>query len=129
MLRRTATIGLILTLVSFVPCEGLWAQTASGPLPRWRPDLATVDNLRHNESDSGPLVPIQDSSPTRSHTWTGLLVGGLVGGVATAVFLSAFCGDPDTQCGADEVGRAVLIIGVPPAVVGAIIGSLIRTKR
>jgi hypothetical protein len=68
------------------------------------------------------------SSETHSHTLTGLLVGSLVGAVATGVFLAAFCSDADTQCGADEVGRAVVIIAVPPAVVGAVIGSLIRTK-
>jgi hypothetical protein len=59
---------------------------------------------------------------------TGLLIGGAVGAVATGVFLAAFCSDPDTQCGADEFGRAVLIIGVPPALLGALIGSLIRTE-
>jgi hypothetical protein len=69
------------------------------------------------------------NSETRSHTLTGLLIGGLVGAAATGLFLAAFCSDADTQCGADEVGRAVLIIAVPPAVVGAVVGSLIRTKR
>ena len=66
---------------------------------------------------------------TRSHTGKGLLIGGIVGAVATSVFLIGFCSDADTSCGADEVGRAVLIIGVPPAVAGAVIGSLIRTPR
>lgn len=70
-----------------------------------------------------------DTLSTRSHTGTGLLIGGLVGGVATAVFLAGFCSDPDTECGADEIGRAVLFIAVPTALVGTLIGSLIRTKR
>jgi hypothetical protein len=70
-----------------------------------------------------------DTLSTRSHTKTGLLVGGIVGAVATTVFLAGFCSDADTQCGADEVGRAVLFIAVPPALVGTLIGSLIRTKR
>jgi len=68
------------------------------------------------------------SSETHSHTVTGLVIGSLVGVAAAGVFLAAFCSDPDTQCGADEVGRALVIIAVPPAVVGAAIGSLIRTK-
>jgi hypothetical protein len=70
-----------------------------------------------------------DTLSTRSHTRTGLLIGGLVGSVATAVFLAGFCSDPDTECGLDEIGRAVLFIAVPTAAVGALIGSLIRTKR
>ena len=76
---------------------------------------------------SGPWR--SDTLSTRSHTGTGLLIGGLVGGVATAVFLAGFCSDADTQCGADEIGRAVLFIAVPTALVGTLIGSLIRTKR
>jgi hypothetical protein len=60
---------------------------------------------------------------------TGLLIGGLVGSAATALFLAEFCGDSDTECGADEVGRAVVIIAVPVAAGGALIGSLVRTKR
>jgi hypothetical protein len=70
-----------------------------------------------------------DTLSTRSHTRTGLLIGGLVGSVATAVFLAGFCSDPDTECGLDEIGRAVLFIAVPAAAAGALIGSLIRTKR
>jgi hypothetical protein len=58
-----------------------------------------------------------------------LLFVSVLGGVAPGVFLAAFCNDPDTQCGADEVVRAVVIIAVPPAVVGAVIGSLVRTKN
>ncbi len=46
-----------------------------------------------------------------------------------APFLVGFCGDPDTACGADEVGRAVLIFVVPTAAAGALIGSLVRTER
>jgi hypothetical protein len=59
---------------------------------------------------------------------TGLLIGSVVGAAATGAFLAAFCSDPDTKCGADEVVRAVVIIAVPPALVGALIGSLVRTK-
>jgi hypothetical protein len=58
-----------------------------------------------------------------------LLVGGLIGAAATTVFLVAFCSDPDTACGADEVGRAVVIIAVPCAAAGALIGSLVRTEE
>jgi len=94
----------------------LRAQALDAPLPSW-------------SLDDSPGPWRWDSLSTRSHTGTGLLIGGLVGSVATAVFLAGFCSDPDTQCGADEVGRAVLIITVPPALVGMLIGSLIRTRR
>jgi hypothetical protein len=73
------------------------------------------------------VFPPSDDS-VRSHTGTGLLIGSLVGAAATTVFLVAFCGDPDTACGADEVGRAVLVIAVPCAAAGALIGSLIKTE-
>jgi len=65
---------------------------------------------------------------TRSHTGTGLLIGGLVGAAVTTVFLIGFCSDPDTSCQADEVGRAALVFAVPAAAVGALIGWLVRTE-
>lgn len=110
----------ITTLLAIGLCLGnparLNAQALSEPLPSW-----TLDD--------SPGAWRLDSLSTRSHTGTGLLIGGLVGAAATAIFLAGFCSDPDTQCGADEVGRAVLIIAVPPALVGMLIGSLIRTRR
>lgn len=54
-------------------------------------------------------------------------MGGIVGAVATTVFLIGFCDDPDTECGADEVGRAFVIFTFPAAAAGALIGSLIRS--
>ena len=110
----------ILTLLAIGLCLGtpakLQGQALTVPLPSW-------------SSDSTPGPWRSDTLGTRSHTGTGLLIGGLVGGVATALFLAGFCSDPDTQCGADEVGRAVLLIAVPAALVGTLIGSLIRTRR
>ncbi|HKU61271.1 MAG TPA: hypothetical protein VJQ44_08655 [Gemmatimonadales bacterium] len=53
----------------------------------------------------------------------------MVGAAATTLFLVGFCGDPDTSCGEDEVGRAVLVIAVPCAAGGALIGSLIHTEE
>jgi hypothetical protein len=62
---------------------------------------------------------------TRSHAATGLLVGGIVGVAATGAFLALFCSDPDTSCGADEVGRVAVVFIPPPALLGALIGSLV----
>jgi len=58
-----------------------------------------------------------------------LLIGGLVGVSAATVFLIGFCDGPDTACGADEIGRAPVVIAVPCAAVGELIGSLVRTER
>jgi hypothetical protein len=69
-----------------------------------------------------------ESLQSRSHTGTGLLIGGIVGAAATTIFLIGFCSDSDTRCELDEVGRAVLFIAVPVAAVGALIGSLIHTE-
>jgi hypothetical protein len=108
----------------------LQAQAATAPLPAWRAEPSATGGILGGQQawDVAPALRSVESPEKHSHTWTGLLVGGLVGGAATAVFLAAFCGDPDTACGADEVGRAVVIIAVPVAAAGALIGSLIRTE-
>ena len=55
-------------------------------------------------------------------------MGAVIGVAATTIFLVGFCGDSDTECGIDEIGRAVVWIAVPVTAVGALIGSLIRTE-
>ena len=119
----TRSTGLFLTVLLLGTAQTLPSQALAPRLTAWRPTLWTESPVR------GALVPkVGASSESHSHTLTGLLIGSLVGAAATGLFLAAFCSDGDTQCGADEVGRAVLIIAVPPAVVGAVIGSFIRTK-
>jgi hypothetical protein len=119
----TRTTGLFLAVLLVGTAQTLPSQALAPRLTAWRSTLWTESPVR------GALVPqVVASSETHSHTLTGLLIGSLVGAAATGLFLAAFCSDSDTQCGADEVGRAVLIIAVPPALVGAVIGSLIRTK-
>jgi hypothetical protein len=118
--RRSVVLlaALILGTAHILPSQAL----APSP-PAWRPTL-------RNESPGriGPVSQVVTSSGTHSHTLTGLLIGSVVGAAATGVFLALFCSDPDTRCGAHEVGRAVVIIAIPPAVAGAVIGSLVRTK-
>jgi len=124
----TPTTGVLLGVLLLGSAEVLAGQVLAPPLRSWYPELRSEAAFRP-WARSADLVPWVDaSSQTHSHTLTGLLIGGLVGVAATGVFLAAFCSDPDTQCGADEVGRAVVIIAVPSAVVGAVIGSLIRTE-
>ena len=110
--------GLLVTVLLLGSTPGAQGQVASRPLPRWHAALPSTP-ANHNWA--------WQSAAARSHTKTGLLVGGIIGLAATTVFLIGFCGDPDTACGIDEVGRAVLIIAVPAAAVGALIGSLIHS--
>ena len=122
---------LLLPALALGRPPSLYAQAAAPPLPTWHAGSSLPGDAATQRWAWGttPLTPSVKSPDTRSHTWTGLLIGGLVGGAATAVFLTGFCGDPDTACGADEVGRAVVLIAVPAAAAGALIGSLIRTER
>ena len=115
VLSRYTTPALFAIGLCLASPARLQGQALGAPFRSW-----SSDSSRHWRTDT---------LSTRSHTGTGLLVGGIVGAVATTVFLAGFCSDPDTQCGADEVGRAVLFIAVPAALVGTLIGSLIRTKR
>ena len=123
MLRHSGTTAAFLTVLLLGTTSMLPSQPLAPSLTAWRPTLRIESTVR-----VAPFPQVAASSESHAHTLTGLLIGSLVGGVATGVFLAAFCSDPDTQCGADEVGRAVVIIAVPPAVLGAVIGSLIRTK-
>ena len=105
----------------------LEAQARTLSLPRWRAELPAKQPLSSLADKLDYGVPEDSTSKTHSHTLTGLLIGSAVGLAATGIFLAAFCGDPDTECGADEYGRALVIIAVPAAAAGALIGSLIRT--
>jgi len=125
---RTRTTGVLLAVLLLGSVEVLGAQALAPPLPTWRPTPWTEATPPPWARNTDPFPRIETRSQTHSHTLTGLLIGGLVGAAAAGVFLAAFCSDQDTQCGADEVGRAVVIIALPPAVVGAVIGSLIRTE-
>lgn len=129
MPKLTWTAGVLLTLLVPGGADGLAAQSRATPFPAWHTELPTESTPRPSANSTDHLPGVMVKAETHSHTLTGLLIGGLVGGAATGIFLAAFCSDPDTQCGADEVGRAVVIIAVPPAIVGAVIGSLIRTRN
>ena len=131
MLSRWTIPALLMIGVCLGSSAKLQGQALGASLPSWSSDGVVLNApetaQRYFTPISGPWR--SDTLSTRSHTGTGLLIGGLVGGVATAVFLAGFCSDADTECGADEIGRAVLFIAVPTALVGTLIGSLIRTKR
>jgi hypothetical protein len=122
---------LTLSLPGVAPPAALHAQVAGARFPAWEGQLPpSTGGIRQAvAADQRAPVARAERSATRGHTGTGVLIGGLVGVAATTVFLVAFCGDPDTACGADEVGRAVVLIAVPCAAVGALIGSLVRTEE
>ena len=129
VIGRRCGAGLLLSLL-LGGFGGLEAQAAAPVLPTWHPSPPSAGVGNHLRAwGAVPGVPLTGSARTRSHTKTGLLVGGLVGAAATAVFLSQFCSDPDTECGAGEVGRAALVFVLPAAALGALIGSLIRTEE
>src|SRR5262245_17518008 len=108
-------IGLSLTLFGAAIPGDLHAQRAQAPFAAWAgpPPLSPLP-VRSDSSGSGAVQ--------------GLLVGGLVGAVATGVFLIFYCGG-DNSCGADEVGRAAVVIALPCAAVGALIGALADSEE
>jgi len=65
----------------------------------------------------------------RSHVARGAIIGAIVGGAATGLFLAAFCSDPDTLCEADEFAKVGLIIGLPPVALGTAIGLIASHER
>ncbi len=151
MLTRPLPISTLATAWLLSCCAALRAQ-GGDPLPipaRVRvlapplvrvPVVATItarrpDSLLLDIPAQGPLsIPlvsvqrVEISRGKRANTATGALVGLLVGGAATAAFLAGFCGG-DTLCETDEVVRAFAIIAAPPTLVGALIGSAVRTEH
>jgi hypothetical protein len=124
------TAGLFIALLGLPPTP-VGAQVAGTRFPTWRDELPQRDHgaVQALIERQAPILRPGDRPSTRSHIRTGLIIGGVVGAVATTAFLAAFCGDPDTACGADEVGRAVVLIGVPCAAAGGLIGWLVRTEE
>ena len=123
MPRHSRPTGTLLAILLLGTSHILPGQVLAPPVIGWRFTLPTQTTIR---APLGPQMVV--SSGRHSNTLTGLLIGSLVGAAATGTFLAAFCSDPDTRCGADEVARAGVIIAVPSAIVGAVIGSLVRTK-
>ncbi len=117
----------VIVILLLGPTPGLQAQAAARPLPTWRAELILPSITDQPRATAAPLG-LEGNSATRSHTLTGLLVGGIIGVAAATVFLIGFCDGPDTKCEIDEVGRAMVFIAVPIAAVGALIGTLIRTE-
>ena len=113
---------LVAALLLGAPSHAL-AQLAVGPFAVWEND-APPDREPGTRRITGATLPDSERS-AGNHAGTGLLVGVGVGIAAATVFLIQFCNDPDTECGADEVGKGVAVFTVPAALAGALIGALI----
>lgn len=106
--------------------EPLFGQHLRAPFPSWEAPLPAVTS-----TDRAAPPPAGMGSVTRSHTLTGLVIGGVIGAGVAGVLLATHCSDadPDTQCSTDGGLAIVALFAVPGALAGALIGSLIRTKR
>ena len=130
MRAPAVSAALLLALSVTVLPSRVHAQAERPPLPAWQAELPLGGMARRPAMQRETVpVPIRHLSVSRSHTKTGLLIGGLVGSAATAALLILYCNDPDTRCRAGEVATASMVIVLPAAAVGALIGSLVRTEE
>jgi hypothetical protein len=129
-MRVPAVSAAVLLLALSVLPSRAEAQAARPPLPMWRAELPLGGTARRQGMQrEAPPVAIRELSVSRTHTKTGLLIGGLVGAAATATVLFLYCSDPDTRCRAGEVATGSMVILLPAAALGALIGSLVRTEE
>lgn len=117
----TFAASVVLTLVA----TPLAAQVRPNPLPSWEATLPGP-----NPADRPTPLFNSTDSPTKAHTLTGLAIGAGVSAAILAVLLATHCSDADddTRCSGSNV-KIWAVFVVPGALVGAIIGSRIRTNR
>lgn len=107
--------------------------------------VVLVGSFERASTDSVWLVPAGRTEPVaaplggmrlerslgrRGHALTGLLIGAGAGAAAGIVFWAGFCGEnSDNFCDGDEELRIAAFFIIPPAVLGAGIGALIKSER
>ena len=124
---RTATFLLITLLLG--GAASLRAQMAAPSAAAWRADAPVLATPAVMPPLAAPAeVSVADTATSHGHTTEGLLIGGIVGVAAAGLFLAGFCNDTESPCQGDEYARALVFIALPPAVAGALIGTLVRTK-
>ena len=99
---------------------------------RYRMDQGRVVAWRVISRQAIPFASITRLEVTRgkkSKWLVGAVVGLGLGAAATVAFLAGFCDDSDTSCEGDEYLNAFALIALPPAIVGAVIGALIKVDR
>lgn len=75
------------------------------------------------------LYRLDRSEGIHGHAARGAVIGAAGGLAFTIFFLSQFCDPYDSPCQGDEYVKAATIFTIPPALVGAAIGALVRTER
>ena len=103
-----------------------------GSLVRFSNESVTLDVEAGMPALTVPLTRvrrIEVSEGERSKVVTGAAIGFGLGATASLLFLAGFCSSSDTICGGDEWLTAFAVIALPPTLVGAGIGLLIRTER
>jgi hypothetical protein len=123
---------ILAALLALAPAAPLHAQTALPPPAAWRAAPPRIPAASARAEADGRLAmrfAAGDSAQSRTHPVTGLAIGAGVGLAAAAVLLSGFCSGGDDICSSGDKARLVFISVVPPAAVGALIGSLVRTHR
>lgn len=103
-----------------------------GSLERESPDSVWLVPDGRAEPVAAPLggMRLERSLGRRGHALTGLLIGAGAGAAAGIVFWAGFCGgNSDNFCDGDEELRIAAVFIIPPAVLGAGIGALVKSER
>lgn len=78
----------------------------------------------------GNISLLEVSTGRKHKTWMGLGIGAIAGVAIGAGFVALFCADPDSgNCEWDETLTTTLIIALPFAAVGGIVGNMIRPEQ
>ena len=97
-----------------------WLSPSAITLDRSRPSMLRMQITFHSPA-AGLVIRAQPTARAKSRTESSRLVTGSYSPRQSPV--------RDTVCGFDAYHRAFAIIGVPPTIVGAIIGALTKSER
>jgi hypothetical protein len=103
-----------------------------GTLAALQSEALVVDVEGHSEPVTLPVASVtrlEVSTGRKSKTATGAGIGFGIGAAAGTVLALMFCSDPDNACGAGSFLGGSVLLGLPGAGVGALIGSGIKVER
>ena len=76
------------------------------------------------------ITALEVSRVTKSHAGTGALTGFVIGALGGVLIVTSFCTDDFFgPCTAGQVVGSMAVMTLPPTLLGAFIGALIRTER